>query len=50
MRKLNVIHAEIQVHQQKIKQLEEERDQALRNITVVNPGSVSPSNEPILGI
>ena len=50
MRKLDVIDAEIKAHQQKIKQLQEERDQALRNITVVNPGSVSPSDEAILGI
>lgn len=35
MRKLNEIDAEIKVHQQKIKQLQQERDRALRNITVV---------------
>jgi hypothetical protein len=50
MRKLDEIDAEIAAHKLKISALETERDHALRNITVINPRSVSPKDNTILGI
>ncbi|WP_422105543.1 hypothetical protein [Winogradskyella sp.] len=50
MRKLDVIDAEIKKHQNILKKLNLERDEALRNLTVINPRVVSHTGGIILGV